>query len=184
VEGSCEHGDEPSGSLKLLGISWGAAQSTASQEGLSSVSKVKMKNQRLKCLKKIVWLPALRMPWTISVSVKEKCSGRERHHMQWQLINLYSSSQRNRPHSSFDQDLPKENYRLHKGAEPFLRSRELCTQELPSILWNPKVHHLVHKSPPMVPTLSQIDPVHTIPSYLSNNKIYFNIVHPPTSWSS
>jgi hypothetical protein len=30
--------------------------------------------------------------------------------------------------------------------------------------------------------LSQIDPVHTIPSYLS--KIYFNIVHPPTSWSS
>jgi hypothetical protein len=30
--------------------------------------------------------------------------------------------------------------------------------------------------------LSQIDPVHTIPSYLS--KIHFNIVHPPTSWSS
>jgi hypothetical protein len=26
-----------------------------------------------------------------------------------------------------------------------------------------------------------MDPVYTIPSYLS--KIYFNIVHPPTSWS-
>jgi hypothetical protein len=40
------------------------------------------------------------------------------------------------------------------------------TQELPSILWNPKFHHRVQKGPPLVPNLSQIDPVHTIPSYL------------------
>jgi hypothetical protein len=40
VEDSCEHGDEPSGSLKLLGISSMAAQLAASQEGLSSVSKI------------------------------------------------------------------------------------------------------------------------------------------------
>jgi hypothetical protein len=39
VEGSCEHGDEPSGSLKLLGISCMAAQFAAFQERLSSVCK-------------------------------------------------------------------------------------------------------------------------------------------------
>jgi hypothetical protein len=39
VDGRCEHGDETSGSLKLLGFSGMAAQLAASQEGLSSVRK-------------------------------------------------------------------------------------------------------------------------------------------------
>jgi hypothetical protein len=59
-----------------------------------------------------------------------------------------------------------------------------ATQELLSILWNPRVRYRVHKSPPLIPVLSQINPIHTIPSYLSNCKLYFNIVHPPKSRSS
>jgi hypothetical protein len=55
------------------------------------------------------------------------------------------------------------------------------TQELPNILWNPKVYYRVHKTPPLVRILNLISLVHVTPSYLS--KIHFNIVQPPTSWS-
>ncbi|PNF42040.1 hypothetical protein B7P43_G11602, partial [Cryptotermes secundus] len=48
--------------------------------------------------------------------------------------------------------------------------------EFLSILWNPKVHYRAHKSPSLVPSLSQINPVHIILSYRS--MIHFNIVHP------
>jgi hypothetical protein len=43
----------------------------------------------------------------------------------------------------------------------------LAIQEIPKILWNPKVPYRLHKSSPMVPLLNPINLVHTTPSYLS-----------------
>jgi hypothetical protein len=54
-----------------------------------------------------------------------------------------------------------------------------ATQEFPNILRNPKVYSRVHKSPPLVPVLSQVNPVHTTPYYSS--KLHFNIILSPTS---
>jgi hypothetical protein len=57
-----------------------------------------------------------------------------------------------------------------------------ATEELTSVLWNPKVHYHIHKNLLLLPILSQINPVHTTP--ISLNKILLNIIHPPTSWPS
>jgi hypothetical protein len=48
------------------------------------------------------------------------------------------------------------------------------TQEIPKILWNTTVRFCVHKSPPLIPILSHINPIHTNPSKLS--KMDFNII--------
>jgi hypothetical protein len=42
-----------------------------------------------------------------------------------------------------------------------------ATQEFPNILWNPKVHYRVYKRSSMIPTMSQINSIHTTPSYPS-----------------
>jgi hypothetical protein len=61
---------------------------------------------------------------------------------------------------------------LTHEAEPFLRSCQLCSHSSTSHdFMEPEVSLPCWQSPPLVPILNQINPIHTIPSYLKSISI-------------
>jgi hypothetical protein len=74
-------------------------------------------------------------------------------------------------------------YLLH-GAGHYLKKlivTQLVKKYL-AFLWNLKVHYRVHKSPPLDPILSQLNPVCPVDSYLP--KVHLIVILPPTPRSS
>jgi hypothetical protein len=58
----------------------------------------------------------------------------------------------------------------------------VATGEFRSISYKPTVHYRIHEASPIVPILSQTDPLHTVAFYLY--KINLNAIHPLTSFPS
>jgi hypothetical protein len=61
--------------------------------------------------------------------------------------------------------------KIRKSREADIHS---AGQEIPYLLWNPQVHYHVHKSPSLVPVLSQMNPIYNLDPF--SPEIQFNII--------
>jgi hypothetical protein len=64
-------------------------------------------------------------------------------------------------------------------------NRFSASQEIPRLLWYPKLQYRIHKCPPPVPILSQIDQIHTPTSHFPKTHLNIILLYRPgsTKWS-